>query len=83
MHYKIENVEALWPRINRTYKFDSNERKSVPCDPKDPLAAYDMSFRMTKEQAQALWKEMCKAYKDKSIHGKLPVFHFCCDNNCK
>jgi hypothetical protein len=66
MQYKIENVEALWPRINRTYKFDSNERKSVPCDPKDPLAAYDMSFRMTKEQAQALWKEMCKAYKDKA-----------------
>ena len=66
MQYKIENVEALWPRINRTYKFDSAERKSVPCDPKDPAAAYDMSFRMTKEQAQELWKEMCKAYKDKA-----------------
>lgn len=66
MQYKIENVEALWPRINRTYKFDSGERKSVPCDPKDPAAAYDMAFRMTKEQAKDLWSAMCKAYKEKA-----------------
>lgn len=66
MQYKIENVEALWPRINRTYKFDSGERKSVPCDPKDPAAAFDMAFRMTKEQAKDLWNAMCKAYKEKA-----------------
>jgi len=66
MQYKIENVEALWPRINRTYKFDSGERKSVPCDPKDPASAFDMAFRMTKEQAKDLWNAMCKAYKEKA-----------------
>ena len=66
MQYKIENVEALWPRINRTYKFDSMERKSVPCDAKDPGAAFDMSFRMTKDQAKNLWSEMLKAYKEKA-----------------
>lgn len=66
MQYKIENVEALWPRINRTYKFDSGERKSVPCDPKDPAAAFDMAFRMTKDQAKDLWNAMCKAYKEKA-----------------
>jgi hypothetical protein len=66
MQYKIENVEAMWPRINRTYKFDSNERKSVPCDVKDPLAAYEMSFRINKDQVKVLWAEMCKAYKSKA-----------------
>jgi hypothetical protein len=37
MQHTIKNVEALWPRINRPYKFDTVERKSMPCDPKDPL----------------------------------------------
>ena len=25
MAYVIENVEALWPRLDRTYKFDQRE----------------------------------------------------------
>ena len=28
--YIIKNVEALWPKINTTYHFDSNEGRSVP-----------------------------------------------------
>ena len=62
MQHTIKNVEALWPRINRTYKFDAAERKSVPCDPKDPLGAYELSFRMTSGQAKELFAEMTKAY---------------------
>lgn len=66
MQHNIENVEARWPRINRTYKFDANERKSMPCDPLDPLATYDISFRLSKDQARDLWKKMCEAYKAKA-----------------
>ena len=62
MQHNINNVEALWPRINKTYKFDSAERKSVPCPPSDPAAAYEMSFRMTADQAKALWGKMLEAY---------------------
>ena len=46
MTHIVNNVEALWPRINRTYKFDSMERKSVPCDAKDPAASYELSFKL-------------------------------------
>ena len=36
--YIIKNVEALWPKINRTYNFDSNEGRTMPCDPKNANA---------------------------------------------
>ena len=52
MNYKIGNVEALYPRINKTYKFDSGENRSVPCDPLDDGAAYEMSFKMNQDSSQ-------------------------------
>jgi hypothetical protein len=66
MQHKIENVEALWPRINRTYKFDSIEKKSMPCDPHDPMAAYEVAFRLSPNQAKELWGKMLEAYKAKA-----------------
>jgi len=33
--YIIENVEALWPKIDKTYVFDQKVKRSVPCSPRD------------------------------------------------
>ena len=60
--YTINNVEALWPRLNQTYRFDSAENRSVPCGALDDGASYEIQFRMEEEQAKALYKEMRKAY---------------------
>lgn len=60
--YEISNIEAMWPRINRTYKFDAKEKKSVPCDAFDEGAAYTLQFRMTEAQAKELYKNMKTAY---------------------
>ena len=60
--YTLENVEAMWPRINRTYKFDAKEKTSVPCDAFDDGAAYTLQFRMTEAQAKELYKHMKTAY---------------------
>ena len=68
-NYIIENVEALWPRINKPYRFDNAENRTVPCDPFDDNAKYEMKFRMTKDQAKALYLEMCKAYEDRKEKG--------------
>jgi hypothetical protein len=65
MQYTIKNVEALWPRINRPYKFDTVERKSMPCDPKDPAGTYELMFRMTSGQAKELFAEMTKAWNER------------------
>ena len=63
--YIINGVEALWPRINNTYRFDQKERRSVPCDPLDDGAKYEINFKMSKAQAKELRKEMVGAYDNK------------------
>ena len=59
----IKNVEVMYPRINQTYRFDTTENRSVPCDPLDDGAAYEMSFRMDTDQAKELHAAMAEAYK--------------------
>lgn len=65
MAHLINNVEALYPRINKTYRFDNTENRSVPCDPLDDGASYEMSFLMDKEQAKELFTAMATAYQEK------------------
>ena len=62
----INDVEALWPRINRCYRYDNNEKRSVPCDAFDDGAKYEISFRMDKPRANELWSAMLDAYKAKA-----------------
>ena len=67
--YIIENVEALWPRINKPYRFDTAENRTVPCDPFDDNAKYEIKFRMTKDQAKSLYKAMSAAYEEREEKG--------------
>ena len=63
--FKIENVTAMYPRIDKTYRFDNTENHSVPCDPLDDGAAYELSFTMGKDQAKQLFVAMSEAYDEK------------------
>ena len=67
--FMIQNVEAQWPRINKTYKFDNAENRTVPCDPFEDGAKYEMKFRMTKDQAKELYLGMCQAYEARKEKG--------------
>lgn len=63
--YVIENVDALFPRINQTYRFDPSageKGRSVPCDPFDPNAVYEMKFKMSGPTAKALYAVMNEAF---------------------
>ena len=60
--YIIKNVEALWPKINTTYHFDSNEGRSVTCEPTAPNAEYSIQFRMDNDTAKALFTAMAQSY---------------------
>lgn len=64
--FRVDNVEALWPRLNTTYKFDNKEKRSVPCDVFDDGAKYELSFRMKSAQAKKLFSAMKAAYIDKA-----------------
>ncbi len=75
MYYTVENVEALYPRINATYKFDNKANGgkggSIKCDPLDDGSAYEMSFVMAEAKAKALFKAMKAAY-DAKKEGSWP-----------
>ena len=65
MYYTIEGVEALYPKLDTTYKFDQKAGKngaSVKCDPLDDGAEYSMSFVMSEKEAKDLYKAMAVAY---------------------
>lgn len=65
--FQLNNVTALWPKVDRTYRFDSKEKRSVPCEPTADGAEYSINIEMTPEQGndlhkycEAAWKEFLK-----------------------
>jgi len=62
MSYLIERVEILYPRLNRTYRFDQVENRSVPCSPLETGAKYETSFRMDGDTAKTLMGYMATEY---------------------
>ena len=66
VQFMVSQVEALWPRLDKTYRFDSKEKRSVPCDVFDDGAKYEVSFRMTSDQAKKLFSQMKTAYSERA-----------------
>ncbi len=65
----IKGVEAHYPRLNQTYRFDRSvlpKGKTVPCGPTEENAKYETKFRMTEAQAKELYTAMAGAYKEKA-----------------
>ena len=60
--YIIENVEALWPKINTTYRFDNVASRSVTCEATADGAEYSIQFRMDNATAKALYLAMSEVY---------------------
>lgn len=62
MQHMITNVEARYPRLNATYRFDQTDMRTVKCDPLADGAAYEMQFVMLEEQAKELHQICMQAY---------------------
>ena len=62
MQHIITNVEARYPRLNSTYRFDQSEYRSVKCDPMADGAVYEIQFVMSDEQAKELHQLCMRAY---------------------
>jgi len=61
--YIIENVEALWPKIDTTYVFKPAPiKRSMPCDPSEKDAEYSIQFRMDNATAKKLFMAMSDIY---------------------
>ena len=59
----FSNVKALYPKLNRTYHFSSEQGKSVPCDALADGAAYTIDFELDKQTCVDFDKECTKVYK--------------------
>ena len=64
MQHIISGVKALYPRLNSTYRFDTEEYRSVKCDPTSEGAAYELAFNLTSEQCKELNTICMQAYKN-------------------
>ena len=64
--FLIKDVEAMWPRLNTTYRWDTQKGKSVPCGPFDDGAKYEINFRMSSVQAKELFASMKAEYTEKA-----------------
>lgn len=66
--YMINNVEALYPRLDKPYRYDqsANQGKgsSVPCEAGAKGADYSVKFKMDTSQAKELGAAMLKAYNE-------------------
>lgn len=70
--YTAKNVVALWPKIDRPYRFDQGEQRSVSCGATEDGAAYELNFRIAKEDAKELWDYVNGVWRDYLIaNGKL------------
>ena len=63
MSYVVKNVTALWPKIDKPYRFDNEENRSVPCAADADGAAYELSFKMAKDDAKEFWSFIDDSWK--------------------
>jgi len=71
MDYRLENVEALWPRIDKAYAWNEAKGQSDETLPTDTDGAYEMSVIMGEDQAKDLAAKMKEVFNsDEKTKGK-------------
>ena len=71
MDYRLENVEALWPRLDKAYAYDKAQGSSIPVAATDPSGAYEMQVIMGEDQAKDLAAKMKEVFNsDEKSKGK-------------
>jgi hypothetical protein len=71
----INNVSLDYPRLDATYRFNSQEQRSEQCNPTAQGAAWSVSWTMSAEDAKALFKDLKDHYNDcRKRDTSLPEF---------
>jgi len=58
----LKDVEILYPRINRPYRFDEKQNRTVPCEASATNAQYETKFIIAETTAKKLHKAAKKEY---------------------
>ncbi len=71
----VKNVTLQYPKLNQTYRFNTQKQASEPCAPTASNAAWSVAFDMPKEQAKPLYEELRAHYEAcRSRNSKMPQF---------
>jgi hypothetical protein len=73
MSYLLKGVEALYPKLDKPYRFDNAENRSVPCAATDDGAEYIVNLKVPYAIALPLRKAMAEAYNERK-EAKWPKF---------
>jgi|TARA_R110000824_G_scaffold248984_1_gene437946 hypothetical protein len=68
--YVVRKITAMYPKLDKTYRYDSTEQRSVPCGPTDDGAEYSVNFIMDDVTAKALWSYMKTTYAEEKKRKK-------------
>ena len=79
---RMMGVKALYPKLDRPYRFDQGEQRSVPCSALEDGASYEINVILTPEQKKELadqltvcWKAFAKqeGIKDKPTNSPVKL----------
>lgn len=75
MKVLAKNVTLQYPKLNQTYRFNTQKQASEPCAPTASNAAWSVAFEMTKEEARPLYEQLKSHYDAcRARNSKMPQF---------
>tara|TARA_R110001632_G_scaffold1327_2_gene5289 strand:+ start:1532 stop:2185 length:654 start_codon:yes stop_codon:yes gene_type:complete len=71
----LKDIEFQYPRLDNTYRFNSQDQRSEPCSPTAQGAAWSISWSMSHEDAKSLHGELTEHYSQCAARDTtLPAF---------
>ena len=71
----VKDVELLWPRLDQTYRYNSQEKKTEACAPSVQGAGWSVSWLMPNDEAKQFFTGLKDHYnKVRESNRKLPEF---------
>lgn len=70
-----KDVEMLWPRLDQTYRYDSQKKATEPCSANVQGAGWSLGIKMSLKDGKALKAELKAHYDDcRTRNSSLPEF---------
>lgn len=76
MKVLAKNVTLQYPKLDQTYRFNTQKQASEPCAPTASNAAWSVAFEMSKAEAKPIYDSLVAHYEAcRQRNTKLPRFH--------
>lgn len=66
----VKDVELLWPRLDQTYRYNSQDKVTEACEPGANGAQWSVGFKLPLERAGELKKELLAHYAEAAASNK-------------